>query len=133
MNKQVDISQLREHEMVAAGRIGRKSPNGGFYQYQKGKPVRSQQFEPPDDELIDRLILMFVNEAAACYSEGIVEDLDLLDAGVVFGTGFAPFTGGPIQYARQCGREALLERLGRLETKFGPRFKAHPSWADILD
>lgn len=120
------------HEMVAAGRIGRKSPLGGFYRYEKGKPVRQQNAPAPDAMLTDRLILMYVNEAAACYSEGIVDDTDLLDAGCVFGTGFAPFTGGPIQYARQIGRGELLERLGRLESTFGPRFRPHPAWAQIL-
>ena len=44
-----------------------------------------------------------INEAVACYDEQVVDNTDLLDAGVVFGTGFAPFTGGPIHYARQIG------------------------------
>ena len=51
---------------------------------------------PPD--LGDRLILALLNECAACLREKVVADADLLDAGVVFGTGFAPFRGGPLHY-----------------------------------
>jgi 3-hydroxyacyl-CoA dehydrogenase/enoyl-CoA hydratase/3-hydroxybutyryl-CoA epimerase len=121
------------HEMVDAGRIGQKSPTGGFYRYEKGRPVRKDQFPPPDADLIDRLILKLINEAAACYSDGIVGDIDLLDAGVVFGTGFAPFTGGPIHYARSVGHDRLIERLNAQVAKHGSRFEPHPAWADIFD
>jgi 3-hydroxyacyl-CoA dehydrogenase / enoyl-CoA hydratase / 3-hydroxybutyryl-CoA epimerase len=120
------------HEMVDAGRIGMKSDKGGFYRYEKGRPVRQASFAAPDAELVDRLILRLVNEAAACFSDGVVDDADLLDAGVVFGTGFAPFTGGPIQYARSCGRQDIVERLERLATRFGSRFEPHAAWSDIL-
>lgn len=119
-------------DKVESGHLGLKSPEGGFYRYENGKPRRQKTFPAPGDELVDRLILMLVNEAAACYRAGVVDDLDLLDAGVVFGTGFAPFRGGPIQYARQCGQEAILERLRRLETAFGDRFQPDPAWQDIF-
>lgn len=119
-------------EMVAAGRLGRKSSEGGFYRYEKGRPVRRETAAAPDSILVDRLILRLVNEAAACYDDGIVDDTDLLDAGVVFGTGFAPFTGGPIQYARQCGRQDIMDRLGRLASTYGARFEAHPAWSRIF-
>lgn len=120
------------HEMVDAGRLGQKADAGGFYRYEKGRPVRRTDAPAPDAELTDRLILMLVNEAAACLDEGIVDDADLLDAGVVFGTGFAPFTGGPICYARQCGEDDILARLGRLEASFGERFRPHPAWPGIF-
>jgi 3-hydroxyacyl-CoA dehydrogenase/enoyl-CoA hydratase/3-hydroxybutyryl-CoA epimerase len=119
-------------EMVDAGRLGVKSDTGGFYKYADGKPIRAKDFAPPSAELTDRLILILINEAAACFSAGVVDDIDLLDAGVVFGTGFAPFTGGPICYARQCGRDDLMQRLGQLETRFGQRFRAHPGWDRIF-
>jgi 3-hydroxyacyl-CoA dehydrogenase/enoyl-CoA hydratase/3-hydroxybutyryl-CoA epimerase len=119
-------------DMVKAGRLGQKSPAGGFYRYENGKAVRQQGVPAPDAELIDRLILVLVNEAAACFSDGIVDDTDLLDAGVVFGTGFAPFTGGPIRYARECGQNDIFERLQRLESRFGPRFKPHAAWEKIF-
>ncbi len=119
------------HEMVDKGRLGQKSPSGGFYQYREGKPQRRKAYPPPDGELIDRLILRLVNEAAACVSEGIVEDADLLDAGVVFGTGFAPHTGGPVHYARQCGIDQITQRLLALKDKHGQRFAPSPAWSKI--
>jgi 3-hydroxyacyl-CoA dehydrogenase/enoyl-CoA hydratase/3-hydroxybutyryl-CoA epimerase len=121
------------HEMVEAGRVGQKSPEGGFYRYEKGRPVRQSSFPAADEALTDRLILRLVNEAAACFSERIVDDTDLLDAGVVFGTGFAPFTGGPIQYARSLGQRELLARLNRQVSQHGSRFEPHPAWAEILE
>jgi 3-hydroxyacyl-CoA dehydrogenase/enoyl-CoA hydratase/3-hydroxybutyryl-CoA epimerase len=117
--------------MVEKGRLGQKSPAGGFYQYRDGKPQRRKAYPPPDSELIDRLILRLVNEAATCVSEGIVEDADLLDAGVVFGTGFAPHTGGPINYAMQCGIDQITERLLALREKHGQRFVPSPAWSKI--
>ena len=119
------------HEMVDKGRLGQKSPSGGFYQYRDGKPQRRKSYPPPDSELIDRLILRLLNEAATCVSEGIVEDADLLDAGVVFGTGFAPHTGGPINYARQCGIEQITARLLALQARHGERFAPRPAWSKI--
>jgi 3-hydroxyacyl-CoA dehydrogenase/enoyl-CoA hydratase/3-hydroxybutyryl-CoA epimerase len=60
--------------------------------------------------------------------EGVVADADLLDAGVIFGTGFAPFRGGPIQYIRDTGVEVLLGKLKTLEAKYGKRFAPRPGW-----
>jgi 3-hydroxyacyl-CoA dehydrogenase/enoyl-CoA hydratase/3-hydroxybutyryl-CoA epimerase len=53
--------------------------------------------------LADRLIEPFVAEAKAALAEGIVTDADLVDAGAIFGTGFAPFRGGPLHYAQKKG------------------------------
>jgi len=120
------------HEMVSSGRLGQKSPDGGFYKYHDGRPIRRKEYPAADAALTDRLILRLVNEAAACLSEHIVDDGDLLDAGVVFGIGFAPHTGGPIKYARDCGRDQLLERLNAQQATHGARFAPHPAWAEIL-
>lgn len=120
------------HEMVEAGRLGRKSPDGGFYRYEKGRPIRQDAFDRPEPDLIDRLILILINEAAACFSERIVDDPDLLDAGVVFGTGFAPFTGGPLHYARACGIDDIVARLKRQQEQHGDRFEPHPAWPEIF-
>jgi 3-hydroxyacyl-CoA dehydrogenase/enoyl-CoA hydratase/3-hydroxybutyryl-CoA epimerase len=57
-----------------------------------------------DRTLIDALIGPYLNEAEAVLREGIVGDADLVDAGLIFGTGFAPFRGGPIQYLRTGGK-----------------------------
>jgi 3-hydroxyacyl-CoA dehydrogenase/enoyl-CoA hydratase/3-hydroxybutyryl-CoA epimerase len=60
-----------------------------------------------------------------------VTDADLLDAGVIFGTGFAPFRGGPINYARERGIEAVVTRLEELAAAYGARFEPHPGWSGL--
>ena len=94
--------------------------------------MKQKQFAQPDDELVDRLILPLINEAVACLDEGVVADADLLDAGVVFGTGFAPFTGGPMNYARQRGYAEIVEKLQVLAKRFGTRFTPHAGWQRLL-
>jgi 3-hydroxyacyl-CoA dehydrogenase/enoyl-CoA hydratase/3-hydroxybutyryl-CoA epimerase len=64
----------------------------------------------------------------ACLHNGVVSDADLLDAGVIFGTGFAPFRGGPIQHIRAAGADALLARLQALQAKYGNRFAPRAGW-----
>jgi 3-hydroxyacyl-CoA dehydrogenase/enoyl-CoA hydratase/3-hydroxybutyryl-CoA epimerase len=64
-----------------------------------------------------------------CLRESVVEDADLLDAGMIFGTGFAPFRGGPLHYARARGVPAITARLEELAAKHGPRFRPDSGWA----
>lgn len=119
-------------QKVAAGELGVKTRRG-FYAYDKNRrPIKRRDFPPPTDDLVDRLVLPLVNEAVACYAERIVADPDLVDAGVVFGTGFAPFRGGPIQYARQRGFADVVERLRWLADRFGTRFTPHQGWQELL-
>ncbi len=82
---------------VAAGKLGKKSGEG-FYQWKNGKKQDSTKKDWNGDiqQLQDRLIEKITTESQKCLDEGIVEDADLLDAGVIFGTGFAPFRGGPM-------------------------------------
>ena len=56
---------------------------------------------------------------------------DLLDAGVIFGTGFAPFRGGPLQYARNRGIDEILQTLGQLAEQYGDRFEPHEGWSKL--
>jgi 3-hydroxyacyl-CoA dehydrogenase/enoyl-CoA hydratase/3-hydroxybutyryl-CoA epimerase len=123
------VSSVRD--LVAAKKLGRKTGQG-FYSWQDGKVVRTARGagSPPED-LTDRLILAVVNECVACLREQVVDDADLVDAGVVFGTGFAPFRGGPLTYARARGVEACIERLKSLEQRYGARFHPDPGWAAI--
>jgi 3-hydroxyacyl-CoA dehydrogenase/enoyl-CoA hydratase/3-hydroxybutyryl-CoA epimerase len=117
--------------MVEAGHLGRKSGQG-FYRWEDGKAQRSGDHgaAPPADAE-DRLILSMVNEAVACLSDRVVTDPDLLDAGVIFGTGFAPFRGGPLNYARERGIETVVTRLEQLAAAHGARFAPHSGWSDL--
>ena len=69
-----------------------------------------------------------LNEAVACINEGIVENEDLLDAGMIFGTGFAPFRGGPMHYIHQVGEEKLHHRLEELQKRHGNAFNVSMGW-----
>jgi 3-hydroxyacyl-CoA dehydrogenase/enoyl-CoA hydratase/3-hydroxybutyryl-CoA epimerase len=84
-------------ELIAAGNLGRKTKRG-FYDWSSGKAAKSPPRALPMG-LTQRLIDPFVNEARAALAGGIVADADLVDAGAIFGTGFAPFRGGPLAYA----------------------------------
>ena len=89
-------------EKVAAGQLGRKSGQG-IYTWVGGKPSKGQA-DAYDQKLIDDLIAPYLKEAKAAVAEGIVADADLADAGLIFGTGFAPFRGGPLHYGKTAGR-----------------------------
>ena len=82
-------------------------------------------------DLTDRLMLTFVNESVACLRERVVADADLVDAGVIFGAGFAPFRGGPLNWARAEGKSHLLGRLERLTLQHGSRFAPDPGWSAL--
>jgi 3-hydroxyacyl-CoA dehydrogenase/enoyl-CoA hydratase/3-hydroxybutyryl-CoA epimerase len=120
----------RLRELVAAKKLGRKSGEG-FYRWQDGKAVRENVTASAPPDLGDRLILSLLNECAACLREQVVADADLLDAGVVFGTGFAPFRGGPLNYARTRGVANVVARLGELEQRYGARFRADAGWSAL--
>jgi len=117
--------------MVENGQLGRKSGQG-FYRWIDGKAQkpRSDGAELPAD-VEDRLILPMVNEAVACLADGVVSNADLLDAGVIFGTGFAPFRGGPINYSRQRGVDNVVARLEELAAAYGDRFAPNRGWSDL--
>jgi 3-hydroxyacyl-CoA dehydrogenase/enoyl-CoA hydratase/3-hydroxybutyryl-CoA epimerase len=121
----------RIESLVAAKQLGRKSGQG-YYRWVDGKAVK----QPVDEaavpaELTDRLILTMVNECVAALRLGLVADADLVDAGVVFGAGFAPFRGGPLNWARAEGVAALRGRLERLVLQHGSRFEPDPGWAGL--
>lgn len=116
-------------ELVKGGKRGKKGGEG-FYVWKEGKPQKPEvdpNYTAPDD-LEDRLILPLLNEAVACLHDEVVDDADLLDAGVIFGTGFAPFRGGPIKHVRDTGADALRARLETLAKKYGVRFAPRPGW-----
>lgn len=115
------------------GKRGKKDGQG-LYKWENGKPHKPdlpKDYKAPED-LEDRLILPLINEAVACLHDGVVADADLLDAGVIFGTGFAPFRGGPIQYVRATGADTLLAKLQALQAAHGDRFAPRPGWDSPL-
>ena len=118
-------------ERVQQKKLGRKSGEG-FYVWKDGKvvPTSGPVSEAPPD-LEDRLILPMLNEAVAVLREGVVEDADLLDAAAIFATGFAPFRGGPLQYARSRGVTQVVRRLTELERWHGERFRPDPGWNSL--
>ncbi len=86
-------------ELVNAGHLGRKTGRG-FYAYNQGKPQKGSVGQVPVG-LADRLVKPFLAAAQRAVDEGVVADAELADAGVIFGTGFAPFRGGPMNYLKE--------------------------------
>ena len=119
--------------MVKAGDLGKKTGQG-FYTWKKGKKVTPKTKSKGSNfqDIQDRLFLRFLNEAVACYREGVVANKDHLDAGVVFGTGFAPFRGGPMNYIETVGASNLLTSLNALHEKYGERFKPDSGWQNLI-
>jgi 3-hydroxyacyl-CoA dehydrogenase/enoyl-CoA hydratase/3-hydroxybutyryl-CoA epimerase len=114
-----------------AGHLGMKTGQG-FYKWTGGKPQKESATGTADlAALADRMVLPALNEAVACVREQIVADADLCDAGVVFGSGFAPHRGGPIATIRARGKGELLGIMAGLRQKHGDRFAADPGWEAI--
>ncbi len=124
-------------EKVDKGELGRKSGQG-FYRWQDGKPVRNNKAaagrgSQADDtkDIQDRLLLPMLDACVECYRQKVVADLDQLDAAMIFATGFAPFRGGPMHYARQRGIDDIVATLESLAAAHGERFKPDPGWQGI--
>jgi len=112
-------------------KLGKKTGEG-FYQYKGNKPIKNKNASYTNPQQVqDRLVMRLVNEATACLREGIVEEKDLIDAGVIFGTGFAPFRGGPLEYIRSSGIDQLGKTMDQLQSQFGERFKKDEGWSQV--
>ena len=129
------------HDVVAAGRLGRKNKKG-FYTYdQKMKrpdesvyrllPGGGARKSVPAAEIQQRVVSQMVNEAILCLGEGILRSARDGDVGAVFGLGFPPFRGGPFRHADALGTGALLDQMKRLEEKHGPRFAPAPLLVEL--
>ncbi|MCH7603851.1 MAG: enoyl-CoA hydratase/isomerase family protein [Planctomycetes bacterium] len=126
-------------KVVESGELLGKKNGRGFYLYRNGhkKPNRQvtgfaeqarkkdgiQVREMPDGDIVDRAILIMINEAARCLEEHIVDGPEALDIAMVMGTGFAPFRGGLLRYADDRGVREIKHRLEEFEKKYGARFK----------
>jgi 3-hydroxyacyl-CoA dehydrogenase/enoyl-CoA hydratase/3-hydroxybutyryl-CoA epimerase len=118
-------------ENIEAKNFGMKTGKG-FYTWVKGKPQKMAGPGAVDlKPLADRMVIPAMNEAVACLREHIVADADLCDAGVVFGTGFAPHRGGPISAIRSRGKDELLRIMAELERQHGPRFHPDSGWDNL--
>jgi 3-hydroxyacyl-CoA dehydrogenase / enoyl-CoA hydratase / 3-hydroxybutyryl-CoA epimerase len=121
----------RIEQLVAERKLGRKTGQG-YYRWTDGKAVKM----PVDEtavpaELTDRLMLTLANESVATLREGIVADADLVDAGAIFGAGFAPFRGGPLHWIASEGAERLHTRLQQLALQHGSRFNPDAGWSAL--
>jgi 3-hydroxyacyl-CoA dehydrogenase / enoyl-CoA hydratase / 3-hydroxybutyryl-CoA epimerase len=118
-------------DKVAAGDLGRKSGKG-FYAWKDDKAVKEREAPRPTNEMTDRLILPMLDQCVACLREGVVADEDTVDGAMIFATGFAPFRGGPMHYARSRGAHSVRDALERLAQRGGDRFRPDPGWDRLI-
>jgi len=121
-----DVSQALRGK-VELDHLGRKTGRG-FYEWRYGKAMKERDAPKPTEEMTDRLILPMIAVCVACLREGVVDDEDIVDGAMIFATGFAPFRGGPLHYARERGVTNIRAELERLAQRYGERFRPDPGW-----
>ncbi len=115
--------------MVDHGWFGKKS-GLGFYNYEYKTPVVNQKIKPlqknhtslDKDMILDRTVLIMINEAARCLEEHVVDNSGYLDMAMVMGTGFPAFRGGLLRYADQLGVDFIITRLNQFRAAYSQRF-----------
>lgn len=123
-----DLAPLKE--LVAAGKLGKKSGEG-LYRWVNDKVQRTDVAGEAPADLQDRLMLILANECVACLREGLVDREEWIDAGMIFGSGYAPFRGGSLQAARDRGVDHCVARLRELAERYGSRFTPDPGWEQL--
>jgi 3-hydroxyacyl-CoA dehydrogenase / enoyl-CoA hydratase / 3-hydroxybutyryl-CoA epimerase len=114
-------------DKVAKGELGKKTGKG-LYDWKGGHAVKAHEEAAPPPDTIDRLVLPMLDVCVTCLREGVVVGEDVVDGAMIFATGFAPFRGGPLHYARTRGIAEVRDTLKRLAAKYGPRFQPDPGW-----
>lgn len=132
LRRPVPINDTLE-QMIAKGWLGRKSGRGFyFHEGRKERPVPAaemgflQAAQPrvsDDATRRDRLVLIMINEAARVLAEGVVESPEDVDFGMIMGTGWAPFRGGPLRHADTLGIGEVVRRLETLARDIAPHFE----------
>lgn len=137
----LDVSQMLKRDLnlpgpdapdwlkkkVADHQLGRKTGEG-LYVWKAGHPVKAKGAPAPDPDMADRMLLPMINTCVALLREGVAEDADVIDAAMIFGSGFAPFRGGPLCYARARGPAEIRAKLADLAAQHGDRFKPDAGW-----
>lgn len=121
-------------DKVEKGDLGKKTGKG-FYEWKDGKAQKagSAGDTPRSEDMTDRLILPMLDAVAECLRNDVVETADIADGAMIFATGFAPFRGGPIHYARTRGIDEIEMRLVDLAKKYGPRFEPDKGWSTLKE
>lgn len=119
-------------DQVENGDLGKKTGKG-FYEWKDGEAKKA---DIDDDsghpgDLTDRLILPMLDAVVECLRNGVVETADIADGAMIFATGFAPFRGGPIHYARSRGIDKIRMKLAELANRHGPRFEEDEGWTAL--
>ncbi|MEA3205436.1 MAG: 3-hydroxyacyl-CoA dehydrogenase / enoyl-CoA hydratase / 3-hydroxybutyryl-CoA epimerase / enoyl-CoA [Verrucomicrobiota bacterium] len=129
-------------KMMEKGWFGRKSGKG-FYEYGSGSDEKInslfgdlQPTEPVSvnqGDVRDRLVLLMVNEAARTIEEKVVDAPEDVDFGMIMGTGWAPFRGGPLRFADHLGISTVVSRLNNLRDRVAPYFEPCRLLADMAN
>lgn len=109
-----------------------KAAGAGFYDYPEGGKKHlweglshwKQDVDISEQEMIDRFLFVQALDTLRCYEENVLESVIDANIGSIFGIGFAPWTGGTIQFLNQYGLDQAVQRANELEAKYGERFEA---------